>query len=88
MIMSPCDDPRQLPSSAAAIGLVDGKPTALRDIAISVAGRTILIAGGLRFLAGDEHPRLWVRSFGAALAIEAFVLTWVVSHNQKQNLQT
>jgi hypothetical protein len=74
-------DPRELPSGKSAIALVEGKAGSILGVATHVVLRSFLIGSGLWFF-GDRHPKLIYRAIGASLAIEAFVLTWVLL-NQK-----
>ena len=69
-----------LPSSDAAVTLVQG------DIAPGVVGvvgstllRSVLIMGGL--YAVGERKHLIRNSIGASVAIELFVLAWIVKKN-------
>ena len=76
-----------LPSQAAADDLLDGKPGALGDVALSVALRSGLIAGGL-YMAGLRGKTLVRGTVYSALAIEAFVLAWVaLNRESKRPLQ-
>ena len=71
----------ELPSSTAASDLLDGKPGALMDVTVSVILRGGLIAAGL-YLAG-ERKNLVKYSAAAALAIEAFVLSYIAYNRRK-----
>ena len=79
-----CYDPRHLPSSASAIELVEGRPGSPALVALHVGMRTLLIAAGLYAFGGDRSQRLWQRSLGASVAIEAFALVWVATHPRPQ----
>lgn len=63
-----------LPSSDAACRLVAGDLSAIPKVLGTLALRTGLCAGGMLIAGAREHV---VRdAFGAAMAIEAFVLGW------------
>jgi hypothetical protein len=69
-------DPRELPSGRSAIDLVDGKPGAFWQTCAHTVGRAGLIGLGL-YAAGDRE-RVWLHALGGSLAIETFVLGWVL----------
>jgi hypothetical protein len=71
-----------LPSSTAAADLLDGKPGGATAVVTSTALRAGLIAAGLA-VAG-ERKHLLKYSVFAALAIEAFVLTYIAANRRKK----
>jgi len=65
-----------LPSADAALSLVRGNyQRGIPSVVGSTIVRSMLIAGGL-YIAGDRK-RLAAKSICAALAIEAFVVSWI-----------
>lgn len=72
-----------LPSSSAALDLVQGKPGAVISVVGSTALRAGLIATGAA-LAGLRGKPLLRASVGGALAIEAFVLAWIWWRNRSE----
>jgi len=70
-------DPRELPSSRAAIHFVDGVPGAFWGIVATTALRATLVATGI-YLAGGRRNVVLQAAVAAGL-IEAFALAWVTS---------
>ncbi len=70
-----------LPSSSAVADLLDRKPGAWQDVALSTGLRAGLIGIGLA-VAG-EREALIKKSLFAAVAIEAFVIWYVATHREK-----
>jgi hypothetical protein len=70
-----------LPSSQAALDLVEGKPAAIVPVLGSMLGRAALIGAGL-FVVG-ERRNLVKYSAAAAVAIELFVIGYVAANRRK-----
>ena len=70
-----------LPSSQAALDLVEGKPAAIVPVLGSMLGRAALIGAGL-FVVG-ERKHLFKYSAAAAVAIEMFVIGYVAANRRK-----
>ena len=68
-------DPRELPSSRAAIHFVDGVPGAFWGVIGTTVLRATLIASGLYLAGGRQNVAR--QALVAAGLIEAFALTWV-----------
>ena len=75
----PCA-PCTLPSASSACDVVHGVPGALPRAALHTAGRAVLIASGIALAGERDVGKLARYSVGAALAIEAFALTWAWTH--------
>lgn len=63
---------RPAPSKEAIVKLLRNEPNGLRDVLLTLAGRSVLIAAGIRFF--GEKDKLWKNSFAAALTIELYLL--------------
>ena len=81
----PCA-PCTLPSASSACDVVHGVPGAIPRAALHTAGRAVLIAAGIAVAGERDIERLAKYSVGAALAIEAFALTWAWSHRSPEVL--
>jgi hypothetical protein len=68
-------DPRELPSSRAAIHFVDGVPGAFWGVIGTTLLRATLVGTGI-YLAGGRR-KVVLQAIVAAGLIEAFALTWV-----------
>jgi hypothetical protein len=66
-----------LPSQSSAAALVSGDVSALPMVALHLAGRAAIIAGGMAVLAGERDPR---RLIGGALAGSAAIELFVLIH--------
>lgn len=60
------------PSKEAIVRLLRNEPNSVRDILLTLAGRTALIAGGIHLFGKKGH--LLQNSFAAALTIELYLL--------------
>lgn len=69
-----------LPSASSACDVVHGVPGAIPRAALHTAGRAVLIASGIALAGERDVGKLAKYSLGAALAIEAFALTWAYTH--------
>lgn len=69
-----------LPSASSACGVVHGEAGAIPKAALHTVGRAALIAVGIAAMGERDPWRLTKYSIGAALAIEAFALTWAYTH--------
>lgn len=83
-IVTPPRDPRELPSGGSAIALVDGKPGAIWGVVGHTLLRSALIGSGMYVIGADRNPHLWVRALGGGVAIEVFVLGWVLVHRDQE----
>ena len=77
----PCA-PCVLPSASSACDVVHGVPGAIPRAALHTAGRAVLIAAGIAIAGERDWTRLAKSSIGAALAIEAFALSWAWTHRE------
>lgn len=69
-----------LPSSTAAADFLDGKPGGLASVVTSTALRAGLIAVGL--LVVGQRKGVVKGAIGGAIAIEAFVLTYIAANRK------
>ena len=63
---------RAAPSKEAIVKLLRNEPNGFRDVLLTLVGRSVLIAAGIRLF--GEKDKLWKNSFAAALTIELYLL--------------
>jgi hypothetical protein len=80
--VAPPADPRELPSGRSAIDFVDGDLSAFWRLCAHTAVRAGLIGVGL-YAVGDRDKSLWLHALGGSLAIETFVLAWVLAQGKR-----
>ncbi len=64
----------ELPSVKSARRFIDGEPGGLAAVALSTAGRAIIIGAGAWVAGVRDTRRLFAAAVGGAVAIELFVL--------------
>lgn len=76
-----------IPSASSACGVIHGEVGAIPKAALHTVGRAALIAVGIAAMGERDAWRLAKYSVGAALAIEAFALTWAYTHRVEATTQ-
>lgn len=73
----------EIPSSTSARSLVRGEPGGVIAALLSTVARAGIIGAGL-YVAGARGRKLVVYAAAGAVAIEAFVLAWVVADERSR----